>query len=281
MNTYLSVLIFHCLDGGWLCKAAVPVNGVYLSVERPTLESVKRAWQKKYWDLVFSCCEKENTNPHDNYRFCIVSDAAYEDYIEQCAREIWNPEEKTDNISVRVIDDFEYIESHLSADRSDDPDYYVYLSHTNLNLYDLDRFAKKLDIGLTNMSIHRNDDGEGLVLFWDNMTIWHPASQEGMFIFLTRRVETEIGELKEVRQSYLVFHKDGDILLADTRIGTWSMTKEQSFMAELHIGKVQEVLSDAKKLSLLQQVAKVIPDDMIPLSEDDLKDSILQKVLRL
>ena len=78
-----------------------------------------------------------------------------------------------------------------------------------------------------------------------------------------------------------MFHKDGDILLADTRIGTWSMTKEQSFMAELHIGEVKEVLSDTKKLSLLQQVAKVIPDDMIPLSEDDLKDSILQKVLRL
>ena len=276
----IRVLIFHCQDGGWLYKAADPVNGVFISVERPTLEAGKRVWQRKHWDLIDSLRDKGAGSTYEEYYFCMVADAAYEDYIEQCARAIWSAEEDTDNISVRVIDDFEYIESQQSSNRSDAPDHHVYLPCTEVNIYELEQFTKKLDIGLTNMTVYRDDDGDGLVLFWNNTTVWHPASQEGMFMILTRRDETDIWNLKEVRQSYLMFHNNGDILLADKKIGTWSV-KELSFTAEVNFDDVHETLSDTKKFSLLQQVAKVIPDRMLPLAENDLKKSVLQTILRL
>ena len=69
-------------------------------------------------------------------------------------------------------------------------------------------------------------------------------------------------------------------MLADKKIGTWSI-KELSFTAEVNFGDVHETLSDTKKISLLQQVAKVIPDRMLPLAENDLKKSVLQTILRL
>ena len=89
----LRVLIFRYQDGGWLCKAADPVDGVYLTYECPTLSGAKRGWQKKYWEFTQSLLNKAITDQYSDCQFLMLADASYEEHIEHCAKETWSHEE--------------------------------------------------------------------------------------------------------------------------------------------------------------------------------------------
>ena len=279
MKRILRVLIFHYQDGGWLCKATDPVGGVYLTYECPTLSGAKRGWQKKYWEFTQNLLNKGITDQYSDYQFLMLADASYEEHIEHCANETWGHEEWHGNISLRVMDEFDYIEANHCEDRTDTPDNYLILPCTAINLSDLERFAKELDIGITNIDVSYGEEYNTFQLHWDNVTVWHPVSVNGMGIVITRRIVTEMGELKEVRHNYLFFNKDGDIMLAGRKIGVWH-EEECLVNAELDFDGITVNLSEEKKYDLLQKVTKHIPDNMLVIA-DDIKNSILQNILKL
>ena len=100
-----------------------------------------------------------------------VGDKQYFKNLDVAIEDIWGKNDDSMKPHIRILDDYDYIESHPDVDKTDEIEFYLYFPTNTIYMTDLISFAEIIEVYIELMTIYTSDDGK-LILYWKEKVIY-------------------------------------------------------------------------------------------------------------